>query len=117
MVSLKSMEMSPSQLCSKISFPTPKPMVLYSDNSVTKWVERFKILLDESDDNIEKHDYDQCYSALKWAHFCNVTNLSLRVGKHFGTYTIEIKFFFDDYNHLRLFFNELYKVLEGTMRY
>ena len=111
------MQTYPNELSSTIIFPTPKPMIIYTGKSVKEWEEMFKAMMDESNNIAEKHDYDQCYSTLRWAHFCDATSLSLRVGKHLDNYTVEIKFFFADYNHLKLFFNELYKVLEGTMRY
>lgn len=107
--------MEPRRLSATIVFPTPKPVVIFTDKGIKEWEEIFKTMMDESSDLTEKHDYDQCYSTLRWAGFCNSTGLSLRVGKNESGHTVEIKFFFTSYNHLRLFFNELSNVLEGIM--
>ena len=117
MVSLDLIQMQPSKLSATIIFPTPKPVVIFTDKSIMEWEELFKELMDNSSNLTEKHDYDQCYSTLKWARFCNANNIALRVGRNANGHTVEIKFFFTSYNHLSLFFNELNKVLEGIMLY
>ena len=117
MVSLNKVQMRPQLLSATIVFPTPKPIILFTDKGLKEWEELFREMMDNSSDISEKHDYDQCYSALKWARFCNATSLDLRIGKSLDGHTVEINFFFSCYKHLSLFFNEVEKVLEAITLY
>ena len=113
MVSLKSIQMEPQRLSATIFLPTPKPIIVFTNKGLKEWEELFQEMMDNSIISSEKHDYDQCYSTLKWARFCNATSLTLRVSRDHDGHTVEIQFFFTNYNHLSLFFNELEKVLQA----